>query len=196
MFKRENLNVPNLLSLSRVLFIPLLLYFVNNDMRLAFTIGYVLVALTDFFDGKIARKFNQCTELGKAMDSYCDLAFYLSTAYYVYKLYPLHLSKNLPTFIVLLCVIVLSLVVAKVRIGKPVMLHTWLLKIPSALVTIYVLFSYFVDSPFAFTVVLAVYMLGFIESIIIFIKYGDVDPDSQSMFNVIMNEPDVAEEKV
>jgi len=189
MFKKENLTVPNFLSLSRVLFIPLLLFFVNNDMRLAFTIGYILVALTDFFDGKIARKFNQCTEIGKVMDSYCDLAFYLSTAYYIYKLYPLHLSKNLPFFIALVCVIVLSLIVAMIKIGKPVMMHTWLLKIPSALVTLYVLFAYFVDTWLAFTVVVAVYMLGFIESIIIFLKYGDVDPDSPSMFNVIMNEP-------
>ncbi len=194
MFKKENLTVPNFLSLSRVLFIPLLLYFVNNDMRLAFTIGYIIIAFTDFFDGKIARKFNQCTEIGKVMDSYCDLAFYLSTAYYIYKLYPLHLSKNLPMFIALVCIIALSLIVAMIKIGKPVMMHTWLLKIPSALITAYVLFAYFVDTPIAFTVVVSVYMLGFLESIVIFIKYGDIDPDSASMFHVKMRE--IAEETV
>jgi cardiolipin synthase (CMP-forming) len=189
MSENKFLTVPNLLSLSRVLFIPLLLFFVNREMRLAFTIGYVLIAFTDYFDGKIARRFNQCTEIGKVMDSYCDLAFYLSTAYYIYKLYPLHLSKNLPMFIVLVCVIVLSLIVAMIKIGRPVMMHTWMLKLPSALITAYILFAYFVDTPIAFTVVVSVYMLGFIESIIIFIKYGDVDPDSVSMFNVTMNEP-------
>ncbi|MCK5128311.1 MAG: CDP-alcohol phosphatidyltransferase family protein, partial [Clostridiales bacterium] len=162
MFKKENLTVPNFLSLSRVIFIPLLLYFVHNEMRLAFMIAYLVIASTDFFDGQIARRFNQKSEIGKEMDSYCDLIFYLSTAYYIYKLYPQQIIPNLPLLYVLIGVIVLSLIISFIKIKKPVMMHTWMLKLPSGLCFLYVLFSYFYDTPIALTIVLAVYMLGFI----------------------------------
>ncbi len=184
MFKKANITVPNFLSLSRVIFIPLLLYFVHNEMRLAFLIAYLLISSTDFFDGKIARRFNQCTDIGKLLDSYCDLTLYLSTAYFIYKLYPEQIIPNLPLLWALIAMIILSLIVSWIKMKKIVMMHTWLLKLPSALLFVYVLFSYFYDTPIALGLVIVVYMLGFIESIIIFIKYGDVNPDSKSMFHI------------
>lgn len=186
MLKKEYLTVPNFLSLSRVLFIPLLLFFIFRGMELAFLITYLLVVSTDFFDGKIARKFNQCTEIGKMLDSYCDLVLYLSSAYFIYKLHREQIVPNLPLLYTLIGMIVLSIVVSLIRNKKVIMMHTWLLKIPAGLLFFYMLFSYFFSSPIALTVVISVYLLGFIESIIIFIKYGDVDPDSKSMFHVIL----------
>ncbi|MEX1377779.1 MAG: CDP-alcohol phosphatidyltransferase family protein [Eubacteriales bacterium] len=184
MFKKENLTVPNFLTICRVIFIPLLLFQVHNNMRLGFLITYLLVASTDFFDGQIARRFNQKTELGKILDSYCDLILYLTTAYFIYVLYPEQITPVLPMLYVLIAIIVLSIIVSIVKAGKPIMMHTWLLKAPAGLLFIYVIFSYFISSPWALGVVIAVYMLGFIESIIIFIKHGDVNPDSKSMFHV------------
>jgi phosphatidylglycerophosphate synthase len=187
MFKKEYLTVPNFLSISRVLFIPLLLFFVQNEMRLAFLIAYLLVVSTDFFDGKIARRFNQCTDIGKILDSYCDLILYLSTAYYIYKLYPSQIIPNLPLLYTLIGMIALSMIVSLIRNRKVIMMHTWLLKIPAGLLFFYVLFSYFIDTPYALTFVISVYMLGFVESIIIFIKYGDVDPDSKSVVHLFLS---------
>ena len=184
MFKKENLTIPNLLTICRVIFIPLLLFQVHNNMRLAFLITYLLVASTDFFDGLIARRFNQKTDLGKLLDSYCDLILYLTTAYFIYVLYPEQIVPVMPLLYVLIALIVLSLVVSFVKTGKPIMMHTWLLKAPSGLLFFYMIFSYFVSTPWALGAVIAVYMLGFVESIIIFIKYGDVNPDSISMFHV------------
>ena len=188
MFKKENLTVPNFLTICRVIFIPLLLFQVHNNMRLGFLITYVLVASTDFFDGQIARRFNQKTELGKILDSYCDLILYLTTAYFIYVLYPEQITPVLPMLYALIAIIILSLIVSIIKAGKPIMMHTWLLKAPSGLLFFYVIFSYFVSSPWALGTVIAVYMLGFIESIIIFIKYGDVNPDSKSMFHVELPE--------
>jgi len=153
MFKKEYLTVPNFLSLSRVLFIPLLLFFVQNEMRLAFLISYLIIASTDFFDGKIARRFNQCTEIGKIMDSYCDLILYLSSAYFIYKLYPNQIIPNLPLLYVLIGTIVLSIVVSLIKNKKVIMMHTWLLKLPSGLLFFYMIFSYFIDTPIALALV-------------------------------------------
>jgi len=94
MFKKENLNVPNFLSLSRIVFLPLLFVFVIKDMRLTFLIGFIILGSTDYFDGLIARKFNQKTELGKSLDSIADIFFYVSSAYFIYKLYPAYLNQT------------------------------------------------------------------------------------------------------
>ncbi len=184
MFKKENLTIPNLLTICRVLFIPLLLFQVHHEMRLAFLITYVLVASTDFFDGQIARRFNQKTELGKLLDSYCDLALYLTTAYFIYVLYPEQITPVMPLLYALIGLIILSLIVSFIRAGKPILMHTWLLKAPAGMLFLYVIFSYFYSSPWALGTVIVVYMLGFVESIIIFIKHGNVNPDSKSMFHV------------
>lgn len=195
MFKKANLTIPNFLSLCRVLFIPLLLYYVHNNMRLEFLIGYILVASTDFFDGQIARRFNQKSDIGKVLDSYCDLILYLTTAYFIYVLYPEQIVPVLPMLYALIGIIILSLIVSAIKIGHPVMLHTWLLKAPSGLLFIHIIFSYFYSTPIALGTVIAVYMLGFVESIIIFIKYGDVNPDVVSMFHVEANDEPTAASK-
>lgn len=68
-------NLPNKLTLARVLIIPLmcLLYpwdveFLNYACALLFAVG----ALTDFLDGYIARKMNNVTKLGEIFDPISD----------------------------------------------------------------------------------------------------------------------------
>ena len=74
--KKEILSIPNLLSTVRILLLPVFVYLYINaetpgDYYLA--AGVILFsALTDFFDGLIARSLNQITELGKALDPVAD----------------------------------------------------------------------------------------------------------------------------
>lgn len=66
------LTVPNLLSLIRIVLIPVFgVLFYNGHIGWAVVI-LVVSGLTDFFDGKIARKFNQISELGKMLDPVAD----------------------------------------------------------------------------------------------------------------------------
>lgn len=184
MFKKKNMTIPNFLSLSRILFIPLLIYFVHKDMRFAFMITYLLVAVTDLFDGLIARKFNQATEIGKTLDATCDLFFYLSTAYYVFRLYPLHYSQNAILLYILVALISLSFIISWFRFKTILMMHTLLLKLPAGLLFFYILFSYFYDTPLSLSFILLVYILAFVEVNMIFIRYKNIDPDSKSIFHI------------
>ena len=65
-------TIPNLLSFIRILLIPVfaVLYW-NGNYGLAI-LTLVLSGLSDFFDGKIARKFNQISALGKILDPVAD----------------------------------------------------------------------------------------------------------------------------
>lgn len=69
---KKNLTIPNLLSVIRLIIIaPLVVSFLNQ--RYIETGIYLLISgLSDMFDGAIARKFNQVTQLGKILDPIAD----------------------------------------------------------------------------------------------------------------------------
>jgi CDP-diacylglycerol--glycerol-3-phosphate 3-phosphatidyltransferase len=74
------MNLPNKLSLARVIMVPLFLFvLVLPDSMLPDTwsriIGasiFILTSLTDMLDGMIARKFNMITDFGKFIDPLAD----------------------------------------------------------------------------------------------------------------------------
>ena len=70
--KKENFNIPNILSFIRIIIIvPFVLYFLNDDYLLA-ALMLIFSGLSDMFDGLIARKLNQITKLGKVLDPVAD----------------------------------------------------------------------------------------------------------------------------
>ena len=70
------MNIPNRLSLLRIIFVPIMMFFylatfIPGGKFVAAGI-FILAAFTDFLDGKIARKYNLITNLGKFLDSVAD----------------------------------------------------------------------------------------------------------------------------
>lgn len=52
--------------------------------RLTLAIGLMLLAMVaDMFDGALARRFNQATEFGRYLDSFCDVFTYLALPLFV-----------------------------------------------------------------------------------------------------------------
>ena len=70
------MNTPNKITLSRLLLLPIIIFFYLADFifygRLVATIVFIIACLTDFLDGYLARKNNQVTDLGKFFDSIAD----------------------------------------------------------------------------------------------------------------------------
>ncbi len=75
-WKKEIWSIPNLLSLFRVVLIPVYMNIYLNAQRPQdyYTAACILGAscLTDMVDGKIARAFHQITNLGKVLDPLAD----------------------------------------------------------------------------------------------------------------------------
>lgn len=71
--KKNILTIPNLLSLLRILMIPVIvwLYIKEKNYRAA-TAMIILSGITDVADGIIARKFNMVSDLGKILDPIAD----------------------------------------------------------------------------------------------------------------------------
>ena len=76
------MNLPNKLSVMRVLCIPvivLLLYLPEDGCRIAAGILFILASVTDYLDGHIARKHNLVTDFGKFIDHVADKLLVLTT---------------------------------------------------------------------------------------------------------------------
>jgi cardiolipin synthase len=65
-------TIPNLLSVIRILLIPVFAYLFYNDEKIWAVVVLALSGLSDTFDGQIARKFNQISALGKVLDPVAD----------------------------------------------------------------------------------------------------------------------------
>lgn len=70
--RKDILTIPNLLSLLRLLMIPLFVVLYLNGRIMATAIVLLLSGITDVVDGYIARHFNQVSDFGKAFDPLAD----------------------------------------------------------------------------------------------------------------------------
>lgn len=77
-WKKDLLTIPNMLSLFRLLLIPVyVIIYMGADSFVDYALAAGILAvscLTDLIDGKIARKFNMISTIGKFLDPLADKA--------------------------------------------------------------------------------------------------------------------------
>ncbi|MBQ8062954.1 MAG: CDP-alcohol phosphatidyltransferase family protein [Clostridia bacterium] len=84
--KEGALTIPNLLSAIRIVLVPIFLVLFLKGQYVAAVVLLAISGLTDLFDGKIARAFNQISNLGKLLDPIADklTQITLAIAYFFY----------------------------------------------------------------------------------------------------------------
>lgn len=87
MDRAKLVNIPNLLTLVRILLVPVfvILYFELPLARWAALIVFIAAALTDMLDGYLARKWGQITWFGKLFDPLADKLMTLSMLFCLCK---------------------------------------------------------------------------------------------------------------
>lgn len=91
-------TIPNLLSVIRILLIPVFaVLFYRQEYGWAI-LTLVLSGLSDFFDGKIARKFNQISALGKMLDPVADKLTQVTLAVLLFVLFNKAQDASLKAF--------------------------------------------------------------------------------------------------
>ncbi|MBR2867643.1 MAG: CDP-alcohol phosphatidyltransferase family protein [Clostridia bacterium] len=92
------LTIPNLISVIRIALIPVfgVLYY-QGDVLWAVVVLFIS-GLTDFFDGKIARKFNQISALGKLLDPIADKLTQITIAIVLYLTFSGSADKTIKAF--------------------------------------------------------------------------------------------------
>lgn len=133
--------IPNILTIIRIIVTPIAIYLGIKGNYQALAIMCIFVSLTDFLDGKLARKWNVCSELGAKLDSIADKILAIGL------LIILILKNNIYFYILILEILITlvniitflkSKVVESLLIGK---IKTWFLFITLILGIINIFFS-------------------------------------------------------
>ncbi|MCU0460310.1 MAG: CDP-alcohol phosphatidyltransferase family protein [Bacteroidales bacterium] len=77
MKKEEFWTIPNIITLYRLLMVPVILWFAIAKHETLFAVFLVINLVSDIIDGYVARRFKMETEIGARLDSFADNFNYL-----------------------------------------------------------------------------------------------------------------------
>jgi CDP-diacylglycerol--glycerol-3-phosphate 3-phosphatidyltransferase len=167
----KKMNLPNKLTLLRILLVPAVIAVILIDFPFHFTVAGVLfgiAAITDALDGKIARRDNLITDFGKFADPLADKILVISVLVCFVKL-------GLCGAIPLIIIIFREFTVTSVRLvaaakGKVIAANMWgKIKTVSQIVAI-----------------VAIFLMQFADEIMWGItSLGTVEPELFDIFNII-----------
>ena len=95
--------IPNFLTSTRILLVPVFLYCLFSDFshgKLIALIVFITASITDAYDGKIARKHNVVTKFGIFFDPLAD-KFLVLSAFYAFMFFPV-LSTTVKLWMIIL----------------------------------------------------------------------------------------------
>ena len=112
------MNLPNLITLARILSVPLVVWAITSgEMLIAFLL-FVAAGISDAVDGFLAKRFGMTSELGAYLDPLADKVLIVSI--YI----ALGISEAVPRWLVILVVsrdlMIIGAVMLSWLVGKPV----------------------------------------------------------------------------
>jgi CDP-diacylglycerol--glycerol-3-phosphate 3-phosphatidyltransferase len=170
-------NLPNAISLMRLLLAPLLILLALEQQPNWFIFIVLFSGFTDVLDGFIARALNQITNLGSHLDSWGDFAIYACMAIGAWILWPEIVLREKLWIALIIASFTLPVLLGLLKFYRLTSYHTWSVKL-AVLCTFFsyaLLFSGIVAWPFHLATVICVY--AGIEEILItlLMKHEHVD---------------------
>ena len=116
-FAGRSLSIPNLITLGRILLVPVVIWAITaGEMRIAFVL-FLAAGISDAVDGFLAKRFEMQTELGAYLDPLADKAMLVSI--YI----ALGIIEAVPRWLVILVVfrdiMIVSAVILSWVVDKP-----------------------------------------------------------------------------
>ena len=162
------LNIPNILTLYRLLSFPFVFYIALMKYESLFVWFFCINLVTDILDGLIARILNMKTEIGARLDSIADLGTYILAFLGIFLFKASDFKPHLLSFLVFISLFFVSYLLSLIRFGRFPSLHLYSWKIGGYIQG----FFFFVLFAFGFNVFFYYFMiiwgiLAFLEHIII-----------------------------
>jgi len=76
--RKRILTIPNVICFGRLIGALSLIYFAIAEQTIVFTVVFVILSLSDWVDGRLARWLNQRSDFGARLDSFADSVLYCS----------------------------------------------------------------------------------------------------------------------
>ena len=121
--RRGTRNIPNILSLSRIV-LSFGMFFVAQKPRVLFWV-IVVCSITDALDGFLARRLHCESDLGARLDSLGDLLFFSALVLYVVRYQMDAIQKYLLGIYAIFLIKTISLVVCTIKNHTTYSLHTY-----------------------------------------------------------------------
>lgn len=165
-------HIPNILTILRFIFIPVILYFIFTGNYILGFIFFTISGITDILDGFIARKFNLISNFGKLMDPLADKLTQISV------LATLVTVKIIPVWILTIVILkeLIMVVGASFLYGKDVVVYSkWYGKLATVLFYVAIVIS-LITKQFAITgfwvdFSLLIYCIALVSTIFSLIMY-------------------------
>lgn len=134
---------------------------------------FIFALITDVLDGYFARKLNVSSEFGAKLDSWGDMAIYLSLPLCAYRLYPKLVSGVYPYFLIVICAYLTPIFAGLIKFRKIPSYHTWSAKFTGVLMSLSVLLIFTLKIVWLFKVAVVLQTFVAAESILITLKLNE-----------------------
>lgn len=139
----NKINVPNMLSLYRLLAIPFIVWSLYVGDKTLFITLISINLITDVLDGWIARTFKICSELGARLDSLADIGtFLMSISGFLIFEYAFVIEHKL-VFLLLFGFYSIPQLIALIKFKRPTSFHLYSNKVVGYIQGIFI-FTFFV----------------------------------------------------
>ena len=138
----HSFSLPNLISILRLVAMPLLLFAAWTGRPLFFQVTLAILLLLALADGVLARRLGQVTDFGAELDSWGVLAAFVTVPLCVWILWP-EIARREAAFIIALVIFhVVPALLGLLKYGRLTSYHTWGSKLSAVLLslTIFLIF--------------------------------------------------------
>ena len=186
--KEKFWNIPNTLSLYRLLIFPLILTWIFTGKENLVAVFIVISLFTDWLDGIIARAFNMQTRIGARLDSWADTVTYVCALLAIYFFKWEEIKPHVTIFYSFLAVWLLSYFVVFAKFRNLIGLHTYLFKSTgyvqgAFLITLFLAGFY----PWLFYLSMCVGIVACLEEIIIILYINEPMMNVKGLYWVLKN---------
>lgn len=166
--KEQFWNIPNALSLYRLLAFPFILWLVITGRQELFAVFIAISLFTDFLDGVIARVFHLQTKIGARLDSWADTGTFLCSFLAIGLFKWSAIQPHAWLWWLFFTAWLFSYLVVLVKFKGLIGLHTYLFKITGYLQGAFIICLFLLDFfPWLFYLSLGAGTIACIEEIII-----------------------------
>lgn len=160
-------TLPNMITSSRFVMGPVLLWLAFQGRATAFLIVFAFVLLTDSVDGVIARRLGQLTDFGARLDSWADLVTYMTLPVCAWRLWPDVMRREMPFVIAVLASYLAPVLLGLCKYRRLPSHHTWGAKTSAVLMAGSLVLLFAGITPWPFRLATPITMLTALEDMLI-----------------------------
>jgi len=179
-------HVPNLITIARILSVPVLLALATRQHEEVFKWLLLAALLSDILDGLLARAFDLASALGATLDSIADALLMGVAAYGIWVFHPGFVHAHGPTVLLVMGLWLLEMLVSIWRYGKLSSFHAYSIRVGAYMMGIFVmvLFIWGFHLWFFYMTVIII-VLGYLEEFVLLWLLPQWTPNVRGVYWVL-----------